>query len=145
LNYGLVCCVLLIVASCGITNKSVSRHASTAKTRKNQATLLEVDRVEAQLVDIPLPIRTVVEVQHVSFSATDATAIMVQSQVKLNAQELLLFYQREMERNGWRQIFSFEGPESILIFDRHSRSCIITIRVTKQLSALMIVTGTKID
>jgi hypothetical protein len=114
------------------------------KIRKDTASawLCEVERVEAQLVDIPLPLKTLLTPRAVSFSDTDATAVMLQYTVKLTVEEICLFYQQEMERLGWQQQLFFTGQESVLVFDRLRRSCVVSVKGGAQ-TALMIVVGAK--
>jgi len=116
----------------------------SAKIRKDTADawLCEVERVEAQLVDIPLPLKTLLTPRAVSFSDTDATAVMLHYTVKLTVEDVCLFYQQEMERLGWQQQLFFTGQESVFVFDRLRRSCVISVKGGAQ-TELMIVVGMK--
>lgn len=104
---------------------------------------LEFERLEAKLVDIPLPLKTLLEPQQIAFSAIDATAVMRVYKARLTVDEIVLFYQQEMERMGWRQELFFAGQDSLLVFERPTRSCVVSIRPGKQSVELMIVTGAK--
>jgi len=130
------------MSGCTLRNKQVAGHN---KDHSDTAGVwrLELEQIEAKLADIPLPLKTLLEPQQVSFSAIDGTAVMRIYQVRLTADEVVLFYQQEMERMGWRQLSFFVGQESLLVFERPTRSCVVSIRSGRQSTELMIVTGAK--
>ena len=145
-NYGVVLAVLvglLGISACSVQNKKSSNQNRYSKVETSEWRL-HIEQIEAKLVDIPLPLKTLLEPQKVSFSDRDATAVMLNYHVRLSVDEVSLFYQQEMERAGWQEVMLFAGPESLLVFERSARSCIITVRSAKQLTELTIVVGAKI-
>jgi hypothetical protein len=142
LKRGVLFFILFIISGCALRNKQVAGHN---KDQSDAAGVWrsELERIEAKLADVPLPLKTLLEPQQVSFSAVDATATMRIYQARLTADELVLFYQQEMERMGWKQLLFFVGQESLLVFERPTRSCVISIRPGKQSTELMIVIGAK--
>jgi len=131
------------MSGCAVKNKPAVEDNRYRKDTVN-AWRLEIEQIEAKLVDIPLPIATLLEPKQVSFSAVDATAVMLTYQVKLSVEDLVRFYQQAMERAGWKQEMFFVGPQSLLVFGRPRRSCVISLSPGKQSTELMIVAGAKI-
>lgn len=87
----------------------------------------EAERCEALLVDVPIPVIAKVE----SASCDGHGVIKFTYNSTLSHKELFDFYNREMERSGWQQETSFVGNEILLCFKKPSKSCIVSMRPTK--------------
>ena len=87
----------------------------------------EAERCEALLVDIPIPVIAKVE----SASCDNEGSIKFTYNSTLSCNELSNFYKEEMERLGWKQESSFIGNEILFCFKKPSKSCIVSMRPTK--------------
>jgi len=89
----------------------------------------EAERCEARLVDIPIPVVAKIE----SASSDNEGAIKFTYSSTLSHEELSDFYKDEMERLGWRweEEASFMGNEILFSFKKPYKSCIVSMRPTK--------------
>ena len=80
---------------------------------------------DAQYTDIPLPVQTTVHV--ITGSTARATGL---TYISLFASEdLIKFYELEMERLGWKQLQLFTiACEVLLVFEKPEKLCTISIR-----------------
>lgn len=57
----------------------------------------------------------------------------------LKQQELISFYDEEMELEGWKKLTSFFGAESLIIFEKPNKHASISIRPQKNNSNLVLI------
>lgn len=122
------------------TSKNIETRATTIKNLLQEC--------EAKLADIPVPLDS----QAVAHHADEVTAdnVMLSYTNEMSASSVAQFYEREMERCGWRADVAYAGKESLLAFSKPTRFCSISIRprydVRKRVAAehgvgIFIVTG----
>lgn len=85
----------------------------------------EFFKAEAQLTDIPFPVQVTPRI--LSGSTARAVGLTFVSHFLLN--DLVRFYQFEMERLGWKELhlFSVES-EILLVFEKPQKFCTVSIR-----------------
>ncbi len=121
--------LLLFLSSCGITpeKKGGQSKVVAGRSKKNQKQILKDIKIqEAKQADIPIPVSatSLSRQYHV-----DADRVMLgYRDYTLSPQDLVTFYEHEMERLGWRSIFAVSGYESVLQFEKPDRLCIVSIR-----------------
>jgi hypothetical protein len=94
-----------------------------------QCSLLQA-MIEAKLVNVPLPFGLKLLDQSVdNFYISDDQVVVGYTVTEHALIDIIEFYRVEMERFGWRQLISFNISESILVFERPGRICIISLRI----------------
>ncbi len=120
--------LLLLLSSCGVAHQKKGGQSQVAgRSKKNQKHVLEDIKIqEAKQADIPIPMSaTSLSRQYYA----DADRVMLgYRDYTLSPQDLVTFYEQEMERLGWRSIFAVSGYESMLQFAKPDRLCIVSIR-----------------
>lgn len=96
------------------------------KKNKKSFDLDEAVRQEAALIDVPIPLYT----SRLSLVANDqyGSHIVLGYHTAMDANELLTFYQNQMEMQGWSSKRVFIGSESLLHFEKPTRACSVSIR-----------------
>lgn len=80
---------------------------------------------QAHLADIPLPIQA--KVHTLTGSTPESTGLVFSSTFTL--QDLIKFYQFEMERLGWKELHLFSvTSEILLVFEKPQKMCTVSIR-----------------
>jgi hypothetical protein len=132
---------LVFLPGCCIKKSSYDTQNSAAEGSVVPATL--VAQLEAKLVDIAIPINAVAIEQDIYYSAHETKNITLYYHVDMDGVAWSEFYQKEMERMGWRQLLSCTGREQVIVFDRPARICVISIRPEKHGMRLSLFTGPK--
>ena len=117
---------LFLFSGCGYRTH-VPTHIDTqsALERENQALIREF---EAKLYDIPLPF-SIEKSQLISDVQSNPDYIVLSYQTRLPLQELIAFYQTELERLGWQQKKLFIGTdEALMVIKKPERYAAISIR-----------------
>jgi hypothetical protein len=101
-----------------------------SRTRAKKLTLERARQRQAQLVDIPVPLNVKpLPDFFVQGSATSHQACSLGYTVELSTDQVLSFYQQEMERHGWRLMASGRaGQEALEYFVKPDRFCSVSIR-----------------
>lgn len=129
--------LVLFLSSCVQSHRSssyVSSVINTVEITNNTVTWLD----EAKRADIPFPIPSVPIPQR---NWADGDTVVLGCRTSLSADEVTLFYCREMERLGWLCIKRFSGYEELLSFEKPSRICIVSIRSIRDKTDIMVFTG----
>ena len=84
---------------------------------------------EAKMVDIPFPLGAV-PLENVSVYTQDESVIGYQCSA--SNEDLREFYTLEMEREGWCNLMSIASSESMLVFSKPYRLCVISLRESEQ-------------
>jgi hypothetical protein len=94
---------------------------------------------EARLIDIPIPFGSK-PLKRFTEQAQASERIMLGYENEMPACALYNFYVQEMERLGWQQEFTFNGPEFFLLFSRPGNVSAISIRPHTTNSEIIIYT-----
>ena len=104
---------------------------------------------EARLNDVPFPLGSEPLPQFFTGdeqAEISADNIMLAYANNRKQEDLMLFYQQEMERLGWRHVGYITRSETLLHFDKPSRFCTISLRPGKTLkSEIVIFAGNKLS
>lgn len=152
--YGALLCVLLVLSGCGkrkaekkvlytkrlnevvsvdIIHKEQSlKEAALSSMRRRilgadtSSDMSEVQCIEARCVDIVVPIQAKpIE----NYCMQDGRgSICLAYDIQLPVEELLTFFSREMERVGWSEEIACNGVESLLLYKKPGKVCIISVR-----------------
>lgn len=89
---------------------------------------------EARLIDIPFPFDvSPVELELFSKNSDIRAQNVIEFITTLSREQLGEFYRTETERLGWKELSIFEtANESLYIFEKPFKYCIITIRAYKK-------------
>jgi|GEM_PF-1364545 len=85
---------------------------------------------EARLIDIPLPLQ--IEPDYRYSIAYEQHGPLYAFTVAMSHEQILEFYRIEMEREGWKLVGSYADIESVMIFNKPTRVCVITIHTQKK-------------
>lgn len=99
-------------------------------------------RLQARLVDIPIPVHAVPCVDMYE-EVSEYGGGMLQYTIASPQQDIIRFYTYEMERMGWQCLMSVHAREDLLIFDKPERLCTISIRPVDVQLLVVVSTGAK--
>jgi len=99
-------------------------------SRKQRAVLAaqQAKSQEAKLVDIPIPLQAEPLEYFFADQQETAAATSLGYSVNMSVDELVAFYQREMDRHGWRCLSECAGKETLTSFVKPARVCSVSIR-----------------
>lgn len=129
----LIPAVLFFLAGC-IKNNDQTQRISLSKADRKRLGLdragqlrSEIQLAELKLVDVPTPFN--VEPVAVQSDDTDANKILLTYELPPQEQEqIIAFYEQEMERFGWQKIAEFNGQEVLRIYTKPRRYCTVSLR-----------------
>jgi len=108
------------------TNK-INKTNNQNKSNLNTQDFAELVRQnEAKLSDIPIPFNSEPIKDYFGFFAEEKKIIMGYKNYTKDL-DIVTFYNQEMERLGWKNIAFFNGPETLMIFEKPSRLCSILL------------------
>ena len=114
-NWIILVCLGMLPACYKRAQKQLTQHYDEQPALRN----------EAHLTDVPLPVQVTPRV--LSGSTTQATGLTFVSNFQLD--DLIKFYQFEMERLGWKEVHAFSvPPEVLLIFEKPEKFCTLSVR-----------------
>lgn len=122
---------LLLLSSCASGRKQSAQNTPTPLLQKDskkarRASLAAIKIQEAKQADIPIPLSAKPLSHHYY---VDADRVMLgYRDTTLSSEDLISYYEQEMERLGWRSIFAVMGTEAVLQFEKPGRLCIVSIR-----------------
>ncbi len=126
--------VLCVIAGCGKPfPKNILQSQSRCETitekqgcQQNENVLEIIREREAKLVDIPIPFNA--QALPAAFSHDEQNgSYELGYQLSCKADDVEQFYRAEMERLGWNESFSIKGTQTLLVFEKPSRLCILSI------------------
>jgi len=105
-----------------------------------------IKKLEAHLVDIPIPVNTCPLEQYFVQTVNGNVCIAYDSN-SMQLEEVFAFYQREMERFGWQRMAQLEGHETVLVYKKPKKICLISLRqiVKRPRAARIVITQMHID
>lgn len=89
---------------------------------------LSSEVVQAKLADIAVPFSTNIVFAYQAHSHNQSKGICAGFETTLTTQSISSFYEREMELMGWTKRASFESYESVFVFEKPNKTCVITMR-----------------
>ena len=91
---------------------------------------MSVCEQEARLVDVPIPVNAK---PITNFDQRYKSGKTCQLSYRLDSSEINLekFYENGMERSGWKKIAKCSCQELLLIFEKPSKICVISVRSEK--------------
>ncbi|MBN1549072.1 hypothetical protein JW872_00220 [Candidatus Babeliales bacterium] len=114
---------------------------SSCGSQKKTVVIRDVTVQEAKLSDVPVLIDALVGASRLNDPILDTHELSYTS--KLPYQDVVEFYQSEMERAGWLELGSFVGDQALLVFDKPYTLCVVTIQRLRTKVAIHIISGTK--
>lgn len=136
--------VLVLLASCGgspSVNKSNRYIEKKFRSKRNAIDVIR--QKEAKLSDIPIPISSQPILEYCLYETQKPDEIMLGYSCGLSADELMKFFNQEMERSGWRYGAQFNGYEQLLQYEKPNRVCSISLRPKQNKTEVMIFAGIK--
>ncbi|MCX5922278.1 MAG: hypothetical protein NTX86_03045 [Candidatus Dependentiae bacterium] len=124
---------------------TLSDHQSSRRHRERVVDTLPVYR-EAKLDDIPIPLSAFLQSYDPKKSSTLVDSIMLTYTVFLSRNDIMLFYDREMERLGWQKLAFVNDEEALLLFSKPTKVCSISLRSNsdeRKGIIMVIITGKK--
>ena len=144
LRIGIIFSFLLIFGGCGKRQLPPIQHDSVPIDQQEPVSSAAWDQQEMMLIDIPIPLYNN---RLPIFSQNDQCVdIMLGYQTLFSQEELIDFYEREMERFGWSRTKLFQGTiKTIICYETPYRMCIISLRSSSKPDGtdLYILTGHK--
>jgi len=83
---------------------------------------------EAKLYDVPI----LIDAQPDDTNKQPDSLSQVSFFANVDFAEAILFYEQEMERFGWNLLGSFIEDEALLVFDKPTKMCSVSIRPSKK-------------
>ena len=83
--------------------------------------------LEAKLIDIPIPLSAKPLLDYYT-AGSDLPIDLLGYNVSMELEDVLKFYEHEMERLGWQRLAFCTGFETLLTFSKPDRLCSISIR-----------------
>ena len=122
---------LIFLSGCSYQNMSKnkilgSEDSNAKKQRSSSEILAVIAEQEAKLMDVPIPLDARPLVSY--FDESDEKGCSLGYTSDTSQEEVAFFYTQEMERLGWLQTVACETVESILIFEKPGRFCIVSLR-----------------
>jgi len=120
-----------------------SKKKKLSRKRRAAVVAQQSKSQEARLVDIPIPLQAKPLEDFFDLKQEASSTVTLGYKTDMSVQDLATFYQREMDRHGWRCLSDLSGKETLTSFVKPARVCSISIRPrTKQGgSDLVIFTG----
>jgi hypothetical protein len=138
----LIPCILF--SSCGQSQiqRGISKKNDAArKINKNFSKIDSIRHIEAKLIDIPqVPLNSK---PINSLCSSDPQTIMLGYACSMPCDDIVTFYQHEMERFGWNYAAQFKSSEILLNFNKPNRDCSISIRPGMKNNEIVIFVGIK--
>ncbi len=89
----------------------------------------EVRQFEAKLSDIPAPLDALPVPEYFSSeSRANDSSYVIGYRTAMTCDHIVDYFNKEMERLGWRQTYFIKAYESILHFEKPSRWCSVSFR-----------------
>lgn len=106
---------------------------------KNQSHINEWLQQEAKFFDVPVLINAKPEsVNNLNeFASSEVTQLVYT--VRVSYADAISFYEQEMERSGWNMFSSIVSHETLLIFEKPSKICSISIRPLRNIHEVKVV------
>lgn len=136
-------CILVLVlflASCG--GSKINRYAEK-KLRSISTDIDVIRQQEAKLSDIPIPISSQPIPEYCVQNVMVPHQVTLGYECTLGADELVKFFNQEMERHGWRYVSQFSGHEWLMHYEKPNRVCAISLRPIQENTHVLIFTGQK--
>ena len=89
---------------------------------QSQSMRVSFTDLEARHADIPVPLKHTPLTKELTENTIAYTA-------PIPLEELISFYQNEMERMGWNMFAELVGSQTILVFEKPFKNCAITLQV----------------
>lgn len=86
-----------------------------------------VRQQEAKCVDVPIPLQTEPAFEYMQ-NTQDNASLCLAYKTAMSLEELYAFYRAQMELQGWRTIGCFQGKETLLICEKPTKICSISMR-----------------
>jgi len=102
--------------------------SSCVKVTKRTNNTLKAHENEARLIDVPIPIDSTFVADKAKKGSIDSKCCMLFYSTKKSLQEVKVFYEKEMERFGWRVSAECSDRESTLLFEKPSKVCVVSVR-----------------
>ena len=102
----------------------------TKNGKRSRGALSQVVLQEAKITDIPIPLTATAIPRY--FCACDNSYMLGYKDHHATPKDIANYYEREMERYGWRSVMAINGYEWVQQFEKPSRVCIISIRAPLQ-------------
>lgn len=116
--------VVFLLPGCG--RKKITYAASKNIGVRTKSVKDYLQECEAKLADIPVPLDSHAVAQHADERISENIMLNYTNEMEANA--VAAFYEREMERCGWRADAVYTGQELLLNFSKPTRFCSISIR-----------------
>lgn len=110
-----------------VTNKKI-QDSQLSIANNSHFDSLSSENVQAALADIPLPFSTKMNFAYHAQSSDSAKKICAGFNSPLSVQDIALFYEREMELFGWIKRSSFTSFETLFVFEKPHKQCVVTVR-----------------
>jgi hypothetical protein len=127
--FQLICFEKLLVALC-LTGLLLLLPSCGHVSRPKKKALFDWALVEARFPDIPLPVgiqQDLINSQDLGFHKSVFVYTAQQTY-----EELVMFYETEMERYGWQKIVSFDRPQTSIYFEKPRRSALVVIETASK-------------
>lgn len=97
--------------------------------KKAQNDDYDVRQQEARLIDIPIPIHAdSLGFHEQQLTDGNSDSLILAYRVHLKQQDILSFFEIEMERFGWNMIANVQDVESLLVFVKPTKVCTVSLR-----------------
>jgi len=132
--------LVLLLASCG--GSKTNRYAEK-KLRPVCGDFDVIRQQEAKLSDVPIPISSQPIPEYCVQDISMPHQVMLGYVCALSPDDLVKFFNQEMERCGWRYISQFTGLERLMHYEKPDRVCSISLRPNLENTQVLIFTGKK--
>lgn len=132
----LICLSLLMLHGCGSNGVVRAR-----RTKKSDEVVYQWREYQAKYYDIPMPIG--VQTGDV-YTDQDSDAVQLHYTISEKLDNLFNFYVQEFERQGWRVLSKSIHYEALVVVEKPSRICTVSLRPYKNgLSVFMVIQNKK--
>lgn len=121
----------------------LKKRKKLSRKQRAVAVVQQAKSQEAKLADIPVPLQAQPLEDFFDLEQElNCPTVTLGYATDLSSEDLVQFYQREMDRHGWRCLSDFSGKETLTSYVKPARVCSVSIRPrTKGGADLVIFTG----
>ena len=105
------------------------------RTQVKSVNSLNVQEHEARLFDIPVPVCAESLLQEQDYNPKNFVLVY---KVDSSVDELVGFYEKQMERLGWKKLAKSNQQEANLLFEKPSKICLVSIRSNKKFRNILL-------
>ncbi len=123
-----------VLAKRSINSSNNYNNTDTSIYHEQPEMLIDPDTVkqfEARLIDVSIPLQAkALKIHEGNFLTESSSAMFLVYSSLLSMQEIRAFFATEMERLGWNMTINVQNVESLMVFLKPSKFCVLSLRTS---------------